>query len=457
MKKFMRAVLLGCVLALALGVSAMAADAPPSVMVNGEVVDFPDAVPQIVEGRTYIPLRAVFNVLGFADDAITWDGATRTATAVKDGLTVAITEGVKSVTVTRGGETETIATDAAAYVEAATGRTLVPIRFVAEAVGCNVGWDGTTKTAIIDDTAAILAANTETYELMDKYMAYNNSFADGTYAVTGNYAMAMSVSGEKMDLSGDYEMITDSTKAQFTSTMDLSGTVNGQDLSAQLPEGRLDMDLRFDLDTGVYYLHSEALNEMMGMGISGVWYKMDLQSILAQFGTAATGGFDYNTLLELSKAAKDMTFTQYLESTLENLPLSDATATTSDVLAIINQLCGDSAFKKSGSTYTSTMAQDGVTLEFSLYTAGSKVNGYSVTMEAPDMMELTASMRDSKMELTMTMGMDIPAVEGVSEATSMSMEMTMDGKYTASKEVPATEPPAGAGVIDLMELMNAAG
>ena len=455
MKKLMRVFMLSCVLVLALGVSAMATDAPPSVMVNGEVVDFPDAVPQIVDGRTYIPLRAVFNVLGFADDAITWDGATRTATAVKDDLTVAITEGVKSVTVTEAGDTKTIETDAAAYVEAATGRTLVPIRFVAEAVGCNVGWDGTTKTAIIDDTAAILAANTETYELMDKYMAYNNSFADSTYAVTGSYTMDMTTDGEKMAVTGDYEMLTDSTKAQFTSTMNLSGTASGQDLSAQLPEGGLDMDLRFDLDTGVYYLHSEALNEMMGVGISGVWYKMDLGSLLDQMGT--TAGMDYSSLMALAKAAKDMTFTQYLESTLRSLPLNDATATTSDVLALINQLCADSAFKKSGSTYTSTLEQDGATVKFSLYTSGGKVNGYSVSVDAADMMELTATMKDSKMDLTMTMAVDIPAVEGVSEASSMSMEMTMDGKYTAAKGTPAAEPPAGAGIIDLMELMNAAG
>ena len=318
-----------------------------------------------------------------------------------------------------------------------------------------MGWDGTTKTAIIDDTAAILAANTETYELMDKYMAYNNSFADSTYAVTGSYTMDMTTDGEKMAVTGDYEMLTDSTKAQFTSTMNLSGTTGGQDLSAQLPEGGLDMDLRFDLDTGVYYLHSEALNEMMGVGISGVWYKMDLGSLLDQMGT--TAGMDYSSLMALAKAAKGMTFTQYLESTLKSLPLNDATATTSDVLAVINQLCADSAFKKSGSTYTSTMEQDGATIKLSLYTTGNKVNGYSVTMEALDMMELTATMKDSKMEVTMAMSMDIPAVEGVSEATSMTMEMTMDGKYTATKDTPVTEPPAEAGIIDLMELMNAEG
>ena len=112
-----------CVTAMAADTASTAGDVPPSVMVNGEVVDFPDAAPQIVDGRTFIPLRAVFNVLGFADDNITWDGETRTATAVKEDLTITLTEGENTVTVTRGEETETQETDAAAYVDAATGET----------------------------------------------------------------------------------------------------------------------------------------------------------------------------------------------------------------------------------------------------------------------------------------------------------------------------------------------
>ena len=142
MKKLLRLLALSAVVALSLCVTAMAAEADadaPTVLVNGQAVEFADAVPQIVDGRTYIPLRATFNALGFADEDITWDAEKRTATAVKEGLTITLTEGEKAVTVTRDGESETMETDAAAYVDAASGRTLVPLRFVAQAAGCNVG------------------------------------------------------------------------------------------------------------------------------------------------------------------------------------------------------------------------------------------------------------------------------------------------------------------------------
>ena len=115
MKKLLRLLALTAVVALSLCATALAADPDaPAVLVNGQAVEFADAAPQIVEGRTYIPLRATFNALGFADEDITWDAETRTATAVKDGLTITLTEGEKAVTVTRDGESETLETDAAA-------------------------------------------------------------------------------------------------------------------------------------------------------------------------------------------------------------------------------------------------------------------------------------------------------------------------------------------------------
>ena len=330
-----------CVTAMAADTASTAGDVPPSVMVNGEVVDFPDAAPQIVDGRTFIPLRAVFNVLGFADDNITWDGETRTATAVKDDLTITLTEGENTVTVTRGEETETQETDAAAYVDAATGRVLVPLRFVAQAVGCNVGWDGNTRTAIIDDTAAILAANTETYDLMDRYMAYSRSFSERNYNVTGDFTMDMTMGQDTVSVTGDYEMLTSATAADFTTNMIFAGQAEDQDMAAMFPNG-LDFEMRFDMETGVYYLYSDALNAAAGTGATGVWYQMDLAAMMDQMG--AQSGMDYSALMELSQAAQGMTFTEYLETMLASLPLTDASATTSDVLAVINDICADSAF-----------------------------------------------------------------------------------------------------------------
>ena len=104
MKKYFRMLALSVILMLAMCVTASATPTP-HVMVNGVLVEFPDAVPQNIDGRVYIPMRAVFNLLGFADSNITWDGPTRTATAVKDGLTIKLTEGKKEVSVTQNGVT----------------------------------------------------------------------------------------------------------------------------------------------------------------------------------------------------------------------------------------------------------------------------------------------------------------------------------------------------------------
>ena len=454
MKRWTRFLAITAALVLSLCVTAMAADtgeaasdAAPSVMVNGEIVAFPDAAPQIVDGRTFIPLRATFTALGFADEDITWDGETRTATAVKEGLTITLTEGENTVTVTKDGESETLETDAAAYVDAATGRVLVPVRFVAQAAGCNVGWDGTTRTAIIDDTAAILAANTESYSLMDRYMAYSRTFSNRNYNVTGDFSMDMTMGEDDIAVTGNYEMLTSSTAADFTTNMTFAGQAEGQDMAALFPDG-LDFEMRFDMETGVYYLYSEALNDAAQTGATGVWYRMDLAAMLDQMGVQA--GMDYNTLMELSQAAQDMTFTEYLESTLASLPLTDATATTSDVLAVINDLCADSAFQQSGSAYTSTYAlAEGAEMTLTLYTSGGSVNGYAVAVSMEGLMDVSASMRGS--DMTVNMSMNVPSG---GEGSAMSMTMEMTGQYTATSSAPLGVPPTGAGVLDLTELMN---
>lgn len=79
--------------------------------------------------------------------------------------------------------------------------------------------------------------------------------------------------------------------------------------------------------------------------------------------------------------------------------------TTSDYLDLYNSICGDSHFKRSGSSYVNQfLAEDGVTGTFTLYTTGSRVNGYAMELTAVDPsfgeMEIGVSMRNSKMEMS---------------------------------------------------------
>ena len=57
---------------------------------------------------------------------------------------------------------------------------------------------------------------------------------------------------------------------------------------------------------------------------------------------------------------------------------------------------------------------------------------------------LTAEMRDSKME--MLMDFQMPG--------ELSMTMEIDGAYQRTSTAPATEPPAGATVVDLMDALT---
>ena len=124
-------------------VSASALAAPgPDVRVNGALVAFPDAGPFLDgSGRTLIPVRFVAENLGAQ---VTWDGKTATAFIEKDGVTVAVTIGDSVLKVTKDGRTETVAMDTAAVLK--DGRTCVPIRFVAEALGAYVDWSDTCRT-----------------------------------------------------------------------------------------------------------------------------------------------------------------------------------------------------------------------------------------------------------------------------------------------------------------------
>lgn len=110
------------------------------VMLNDEKVLF-DVLPTITDGRTLVPLRAIFEALGAK---VEWNGETQTITATKDDKTVVLTIGSNEMTV--DGETKTL--DVSAQI--IDGRTLVPVRAISEAFGCSVDWNDAERTVIIN-------------------------------------------------------------------------------------------------------------------------------------------------------------------------------------------------------------------------------------------------------------------------------------------------------------------
>lgn len=109
------------------------------IVTNG-VAKTLDVPAQIINERTYVPVRVIFEALGAT---VEWDDTTKTVLSSKDGKTVNLPVG-KAVVVVDGVEQ-------AAVAEAliVNSRTLVPARAVAEAYCCAVAWDDATKTVTI--------------------------------------------------------------------------------------------------------------------------------------------------------------------------------------------------------------------------------------------------------------------------------------------------------------------
>src|SRR5699024_8290028 len=123
MKKILRPILCGGVLAALLCTPSLAAEQGDfSLLVNGEPVTFTDAAPVLKDGRSFLPMAATFEALGFPAEDMTWDSATQTASASKDGTTISLTIGKKAIQVTQAGAAAgvSIETDTAPYIPAAT-------------------------------------------------------------------------------------------------------------------------------------------------------------------------------------------------------------------------------------------------------------------------------------------------------------------------------------------------
>ena len=111
--------------------SVAAADPPIRLYVDGQELQA-DVPPQIIDGRTLVPVRVVADHLGFT---VEWIAETQTV-RLTGPRTVELRLGSSQARV--DGRKVTLDVPA----RSVEGRTLVPLRFIAEALGYDVAWDG---------------------------------------------------------------------------------------------------------------------------------------------------------------------------------------------------------------------------------------------------------------------------------------------------------------------------
>ena len=181
--------------------------ANPSVQINGEIIDFTDDAgnkveAQIINDRTMVPLRKIFEVLNCKID---WNGETKTVVAKKDTKVITLQIGNKEATTedTSTKLKETITLDSEPII--IDGRTLVPFRFIGESLGMEVAWDKNNYTAIIIDYDSIANVVKQKCEFVYNYGLGNSITIEKKYFdeadATNNYTTKLSINS--IDKNGD--------------------------------------------------------------------------------------------------------------------------------------------------------------------------------------------------------------------------------------------------------------
>jgi len=102
-----------------------------------------DVGPYLKNGRTYLPVRFVADALGVSEDNIVWDPVKASVTVFKGDRIAQMIIG-SNVLMVNGVE---LTMDA--VPEITDGRTMLPVRWVAQALGATIDWDADTQTVTV--------------------------------------------------------------------------------------------------------------------------------------------------------------------------------------------------------------------------------------------------------------------------------------------------------------------
>ena len=173
MKKKLMCLAAAAAMVTAIGTAAVAANTAPTVFIDSRQIMFSDQEPMILgKGHTVVPARGVFEAMGAE---VKWDADKRLVeiesadhtTIIKltiDDNTMRVydTSGMFASVLTTGSfeAPETLVTlEVAPQIMADTGRTMIPLRAISEALDADVQWDGDTRQITITTGKAPVSKN----------------------------------------------------------------------------------------------------------------------------------------------------------------------------------------------------------------------------------------------------------------------------------------------------------
>jgi len=116
------------------------------IKIDGQSVENLDVPPIIINDRTMVPARAVFEKMGAE---VAWNDETREVYITKDSTLVVLK--IDSSTGSTNGTEFKMDTPA----KIVNDRTMIPVRAASEALGCIVGWDDSTRVVTINSAGYV--------------------------------------------------------------------------------------------------------------------------------------------------------------------------------------------------------------------------------------------------------------------------------------------------------------
>ncbi len=121
----------------------------PVITINGKAQPL-DGVPVIENGRTLVPLRAIFEALSLK---VSWDSRTQEITGTRGNTKITLYVGSEAAYKNDAPMAAALETPP----KIINGRTMVPVRFLAESLGAEVKWLSETQTIVITEDPKFLS------------------------------------------------------------------------------------------------------------------------------------------------------------------------------------------------------------------------------------------------------------------------------------------------------------
>lgn len=444
-----------------------------NVLLGDRCIAFTDAVPEVKNGRTMVPLRAALEAMGAR---IEFDQATKTA--IVTGEKASFTHVVGSDIITRA-DGSTVKMDVRSYVTP-SNRTMVPVRFFSQVLGYDVFWDNGYRMAFLLDEEIFAEKVDSRLAILNGYLAKNAKSFDASknyredVTLSGTVKVIDSIKGDRSyPYSGKASMLLGKDSMSMRMSADLSGLAELLEGLAgeKLPETYRAALIKPELEV-IYgdrlYNKSPLFDALMtkesgAQTVSGAWYAADAAMSFADLRASMYGSGESYTVGGLLYA-----------SMMQGEANSFFTSwnSTTQLVSAAAELLGDDTFTKSGSSYKWHFGKAELAkLITEMY--GEAYAAEVMKEESIEELDIDLTLRgDGGVELKCAMAMDLneeAAFRIDYTLTGNSSRMTVKGavqvrnvcdvtfaaavSVRTTSEKPLAAPPAGATIITLPPVM----